>query len=108
VQPKELFIKKKLALSLGTVLLLSAAGFSQSQELKVRVIARRANVREKPSLKSDVVGEVRRGMILQVDGKEGEWYKIRLPLKLEGYALPGYLHQSLVEEMGKEVPVSQA
>jgi outer membrane protein len=107
VQPKDLFIKKKLALFLGAVLLLSAAGFSQSQELKVRVVARRANVREKPSLKSDVVGEARRGMVLQVDGKEGEWYKVRLPLKLEGYALPGYIHQSLVEEVGKEVPLSK-
>jgi outer membrane protein W len=105
---KELLSRKKLALFLGPVLLLSAAGMCQTQELNVRVISRRANVLEKPRLKSDVVGSVKRWMLLQVDEKEGEWYKICLPLKLEGYALSGYIHQSLVEEVGKEVPASRA
>jgi outer membrane protein W len=67
---KELLSRKKLALFLGPVLLLSAAGMCQTQELNVRVISRRANVLEKPSLKSDVVGSVKRRMILHVVGKE--------------------------------------
>ena len=108
MEQKKILSRKKLALILSAVLLLFAAGFSQTEELKVKVVSRRANVREKPSLKSDVLGVVNRGMVLQVDGKEGEWYKVRLPLKLEGYSLPGYIHQSLVEEVGKEVPLSKA
>ena len=98
------FFKKKTCLFLALILFLALTGFSQEEDLKVRVIVRRANVREKPSLNSEIVTQVTRGRILQVDGKEGEWYLIRLPLKLEGYALPGYIHQSIVEVVGAEPP----
>ena len=101
---KNNFFRKKIYLLLALILFLTLTGFSQEEDLKVRVIVRRANVRQKPSLNSEVVAQVTRGGILQVDGKEGEWYLIRLPLKLEGYALPGYIHQSIVEVVGAEPP----
>lgn len=103
----KLFKRKRLALVLVVIFFLSAVVLSQEEDLKVRVKARRANIREKPSLKSDIVAQVRRGRILQVDGKEGEWYRVRLPLKLEGYALPGYVHQSIVEVVGKKARESE-
>ena len=99
--------RKNLALVLGMCLLLSAVGISQAEDIKVRVRARRANIREKPSLRSDIIAQVRRGRVLRAERKEGEWYRVRLPLKLEGYSLPGYIHQSFVEEVGKDVPVSE-
>ncbi len=104
---EKIFKRKNLALVIGIFMFLSAVGISQAEDIKIRVRVRRANVREKPSLKSDIVAQVRRGRILQVERKEGEWYRIRLPLKLEGYFLPGYLHQSIVEEVGKDVHVSE-
>jgi opacity protein-like surface antigen len=57
-------------------------------------------------LKSEVVGQVKKGAVLLVDGKEGDWYLVRLPLKLEGYSLPGYIHKSVVEEVGQGTPVT--
>ena len=102
---KNLF-RKKICLFLALALLLTLTGFSLEEDLKVRVIVRRANIREKPSLSSEVVAQVKRGRILQVDGKEGEWYLIRLPLKLEGYSLPGYIHQSIVEVLGAKPPAT--
>jgi len=99
------FFRKKICLFLALTLFLTLTGFSLEEDLKVRVIVRRANIREKPSLSSEVIAQVRRGRILQADGKEGEWYLVRLPLKLEGYALPGYIHQSIVEVVGAKPPV---
>lgn len=96
----KIFKRKNLALVLGIFMFLSAAGISQAEDIKVRVRVRRANIREKPSLRSEIVAQVRRGRILQVDRKEGEWYRVRLPLKLEGYSLPGYIHQSIVKTSG--------
>lgn len=97
-------LKKRVCLLLALVLFLSVVGFSQTEILKVKVKVRRANVREQPSLEGEIIAVVRRGAILQADGKEGEWYLIRLPLKLEGFALPGYIHESVVEVVGEEKP----
>jgi len=96
---------QKLTLTsiLGVFLMIAVNGFSYCEQMKVRVIVRMANVRENPSLKSDIIGRVKRGTILQADGKEGEWYRVRLPLKLPGYALPGYIHESIVKEVKEDV-----
>jgi len=97
-------LKKRVCLLLALVLFLSVVGFSQTEDLKIRVKVRRANVREQPNMEAETIAVVRRGAILQVDGKEGEWYLVRLPLKLEGYTLPGYIHESVVEVVGAEIP----
>lgn len=97
-------LKKRLCSLLALVLLLSIVGFGQTEDMKVRVKVRRANVREQPSTQSEIIAVVKRDNIFQVDGKEGEWYLIRLPLKIEGLALPGYIHESEVEVVGAELP----
>lgn len=103
MQPKKLLNRKRTALLLGVFLLLSVPLFSQKEDLKVRITVRRANIRVGPDLKSEIISVVKRGRILQCDGKEGKWYRVRLPIKVAGYALRGYIHQSIVEEVGKEV-----
>lgn len=90
----------------AVILIVSGAAILEAQELKVRVTARRANVRASADLKSEVVGQVKRGAILQVDAKEGDWYLVRLPLKLEGYSLAGYVHKSVVEEVAEGTGVA--
>jgi outer membrane protein W len=100
----QVVLKKRVCLLLALVLFLSVIGFSQTEGLKIRVKVRRANVREQPSIEGEIIAVVKRGRILQADGKEGEWYLVRLPLKLEGFALPGYIHESVVEVVGAELP----
>lgn len=100
-------LKKRVCLLLVLVLFLCVIGFSQTEDMKVKVKVRRANVREQPNIEGEIIAVVRRGAILQVDGKEGEWYLVRFPLKLEGYALPGYIHESVVEVVGAEIPPSE-
>jgi hypothetical protein len=100
----QVVLKKRECLLVALVLFLSVVGFSQTEGMKIRVKVRRANVREQPSIEGEIIAVVRRGVILQVDGKEGEWYLVRLPLKLEGYSLPGYIHESVVEAVSAELP----
>ncbi len=100
-------LKKRVCLLLVLVLFLCVIGFSQTEDMKVKVKVRRANVREQPNIEGETIAVVRRGTILQADGKEGEWYLVRLPLELEGYALPGYIHESVVEVVGAEIPTSE-
>lgn len=100
-------LKKRVCLLLVLVLFFCLIGFSQTEGMKVRVKVRRADVREQPSIQGEIIAVVKRGNIFQVDGKEGEWYLIRFPLKLEGLVLPGYIHESVVEVVGAELPPSE-
>lgn len=104
---KRIMQKITIVSILGVFLMIVTNGFSYCEQMKVRVIVRMANVRENPSIKSDIIGRVKRGTILQVDGKEGEWYRVRLPLKLPGYALPGYIHESIVKKEKEDVPETE-
>ena len=99
---KKIFFRKEICVFVALVLFLSTIGFSQTEDLKIRIRVRRANVREQPNMKGEIIAVVKRGQILKVDGKEGEWYLVRLPLSLEGYALPGYIHESSVQVVGEE------
>src|SRR5262245_57357493 len=63
----------------------------------VTVTARRANVRRAPDLKSEVVASVAAGTVLQVEGKEGDWYKVRLEPAAGGRARTGDVSASLVK-----------
>ncbi|UCE20709.1 MAG: outer membrane beta-barrel protein [Candidatus Aminicenantes bacterium] len=104
MQMTQVVLKKRVCLLVALVLFLSVVGFSQTEGMRIRVKVRRANVHEQPSKEGEIIAVVRRGRIFQVDGKEGEWYLIRLPLKLEGFVLPGYIHESAVEVVGQELP----
>jgi hypothetical protein len=97
-------LQKRICTLLALVLFLSVVGFSQTEVMKIRVKVRRANVREQPSMQGEIIAVVKRGNIFQVDGKEGEWYLIHVPLKLEGFALPGYIHERMVEVVDAELP----
>jgi hypothetical protein len=75
-------------------------------DLKLRVIAKKANVRLTPSLNSDTLSQVPLGAILDSEGKTGEWYKVNLPADESGFVVSGYLHESTVEVI-KESKKSQ-
>jgi hypothetical protein len=45
----------------------------------LRVTALRAEVRERPSANSALVGEIERGQLLRVAGEERDWYRVELP-----------------------------
>jgi outer membrane protein W len=103
-QMNKVLMRNRICVLLILVVFLSAAGFGQSQDLKVRVKVRKANIREKPSMDGEIIAVVSRGRVLEVDGKQGDWYLIRLPLHLEGYSLPGYIHKNTVIVLGEELP----
>jgi hypothetical protein len=82
-------------------LLLAVLGQEAQQRLKVKAEA--AFIRLRPDSKSQAIGRVSSGTVLDLLSKEGEWYRINLPLRGGGLLLSGYIHQSRVEEVkGKE------
>lgn len=87
----------------GLLLILFFVIFSfnlQSEELKVKVIVDKANIRLKPDLSSPIIGKAELNQILEVLGEEntntGKWFMIRFKSK-EGYLIYGYIHNSVVE-----------
>lgn len=71
-------------------------------DFKLRVITKRANVRLKASLNSDILSQVPLGAILESQGKVGNWYKVNLPADESGFVVSGYIYESIVEEVIQE------
>ena len=51
------------------------------------VVVRRANFRREPSLNAEIITKLNRGTKVQVLGKEGNWYRVKV------YDTIGYLHK---------------
>ncbi len=91
---------KRIALSIGLVIVLSAAIPLGAQDralqaVRVKVTAEQANLRERPDIGSAVVQQIPEGTVLQADRKEGEWFLVRYILD-DGGVRAGYIHESLV------------
>jgi hypothetical protein len=85
-------MRGKSLLLVALSLALSAQAFAET----VTVIARRANVRAQASAMSALVATVQSGTRLTVEGREGDWYRVRLPAGV-GSAPTGYVLSALVK-----------
>jgi hypothetical protein len=65
-------------------------------QIKLRVTAEQANIREKPDIQSAILKQVSLGTILEADRKEGEWYSVKVEAETGGQ-ISGYVHESLVK-----------
>lgn len=63
----------------------------------VRVTSQRANVRLNPSTTSPVIATMPAGTVLDVESREGDWYRVSLPPDPSGFRRIGFLHLSVVE-----------
>jgi len=72
--------------------------------LKVKVTAQKANVRATADVSGQVVRQVSAGMVFDVIEKSGAWYKVHLPAEGVNPDQKGYINESVVTELGAEVP----
>jgi hypothetical protein len=72
--------------------------------LKVKIKAQKANVRAIADVSGQVVRQVEAGMVFDVVEKSGVWYKIQLPADGVNPAQEGFINNSVVSELGEEVP----
>jgi hypothetical protein len=91
---------KRTILFMTAILFAGGALFLRAQEtgvqpVKVKVVAEKANLREKPDIGSAILQMIPEGTVLDVDEKEREWYLVRYTLE-DGGVMAGYIHESLV------------
>lgn len=72
---------------------------AQAENLKIRISVKRANVRLKPTLQSQVIGTVLEDQVFEALQLTGDWYHISLPPDSSGFAVSGYVHKSVVKEV---------
>jgi hypothetical protein len=82
---------------LFTILLFPDIGQAENTELRVTVSM--ANIRSKPTTASEVLTQVPKGTMLNLDLQEGNWYRVILPPDDEGIVRNGYIHNSIVEKV---------
>lgn len=75
--------------------------------LKIKIKVQRANVRSTPNISSPIVRQVPAGMVFDVIEKRGVWYKVQLPADGVNPARKGFIHGSVVTELGERVPANR-
>lgn len=98
------FLFRKLNLFPFILLLLLATSLMAmvaENQAKVRVKVSRANIRSAPSTESAILTTVSWGDILEVQQKEGDWYKVSFSSPDRG-TISGYIRQDLVEPIKEE------
>lgn len=93
-------ISRKVILFLGIFAFMISV-FTFGTELKLRVIAKKANVRLSPTTKSEILSNVPLGATLNSNSKEGNWFKVELPPDKNGFVVSGYIHESTVKVVKK-------
>jgi hypothetical protein len=96
---RRLLIDKIEILIIAIVFWLPLIAAAQEAQHKLKIKAEMAFIRLQPDVKSQAIGRVSSGTVLDLLSKKGEWYRINLPLRKGGMLLSGYIHQSLVEEI---------
>src|SRR4030042_632598 len=67
--------------------------------VKVKVIVDNASIKATPEIGSQTLANVALSTVLDVELKQGEWYKVTTTK--EGTPITGYIHELLVEETGE-------
>lgn len=84
------------------VLLALTVALEAKRTEKIRVTVVSANIRSGPVSDAAVIGQGKRGDVFEVLGREGNWFRIRLPQDTTNDPEEGFIHQSVVEEAGGE------
>ena len=77
------------------LLFFPALFFPQGTEIKLKVVADLANIRQQPAIDSPIIRQAEKNEILEALGRQGEWFRVVF-LKDSGEATTGYVHESLV------------
>jgi hypothetical protein len=97
-------MKTKISLSsIVFLLILVFPLFSQDASHKVKVVTEQANIRLEPDIGSRIILQSPQNTSLEAIGKQGEWYQVRF-IDDKGKLATGYVHESLVIEMGPPPP----
>ncbi len=89
---------RPLAFLALVILIILAAGEAVAA-VRVKVIVDSAGIKATPEIGSPTLANLPLGTILEVDAKQGEWYKVTTTK--DGAALTGYIHELLVEEVAE-------
>jgi len=69
--------------------------FPQDSQIKLKVVADLANIRQQPAIDSPIIKQAEKSEIIEALGLQGEWFRV-IFLKDSGEATTGYVHESLV------------
>jgi opacity protein-like surface antigen len=97
---------KKLLLVVMLMMVLGSIHPAAAAE-KLQVSVNNANVRSSPELNGEIVLKAGKGDIFTLIGKEGAWYKIRIPAETGSQATEGYIHADLCAVIaGEAIPAA--
>jgi hypothetical protein len=100
-------MKKRVQIRIFFLIFISlvvSSNIALSQENKIRIVNKGAELKLKPSFDSLTIMELPIGGELLLEERLGEWLKIKLPPNKDGIVQTGYVHLSFVEYLMKQEP----
>ena len=91
---------------LASFLLILLVLGSTAAAVKVKVIVDNASIKATPEIGSQTLANVALSTVLDVELKQGEWYKVTTTK--DGKPITGYIHEMLVQEIGEGETTSGA
>jgi hypothetical protein len=94
---------KTCAAVLAFVFILVNPLLSQDVTYRLKVVTEQANIRQEPDIGSRIIHMSPQNASLEAIAKQGEWYQVRF-INSKGEPDSGYVHESLVIEVGPPPP----
>jgi hypothetical protein len=96
---------KKYSL-IGTAFILfftvTSAISQETPKIRLKVITQNANIRIEPNLTAKIIAQVPSGTILDSPSKQGQWFKVAIPLQYKSDKEFGFVFETIVDVLPAE------
>jgi hypothetical protein len=87
-----------LAVTTTILLIILLSHYAWADKQKIKVTSEKATIHLWPDSKSQTIGKVSSGRVLNSEYKQGEWFRVNFRLTEDAVIKSGYIHQKHIEK----------
>ena len=87
-----------LTATTAILLILLMSHYAGEGKQKIKVTSEKATIHLWPDSKSQIIGQVSSGTVLNSESKQGEWFRVNFRLTEDAVIKSGYIHQKHIEK----------
>jgi hypothetical protein len=88
-----------LAATTAILLILLLSHYARAGKQKIKVTSEKAAIHLWPDSKSQIIGQVSSGTVLNVEYKQGKWFRVNFRLTENAVIKSGYINQNHIEKL---------
>jgi hypothetical protein len=88
-----------LAATTAILLILLLSHYAWAGKQKIMVTSEKATIHLWPDFKSQIIGQLSSGVVLNVEYKQGKWFRVNFRLTEDTVIKSGYINQKYIEKL---------